>query len=146
MAIGRTFKESFLKGIRSLEIGSYGLENLNVDLNTMKVKLKTPNAERVWYIAQALRTGMNIQEIHDLTWIDPWFLNNIKQIIDMEEKIKAVRNSPEIRNLNLEETNPLLSPKNPPTPPLRTQADSPRRKKRGDLKKGKVGGLLIPTY
>jgi carbamoyl-phosphate synthase large subunit len=92
MAIGRTFKESFLKAIRSLEIGSYGLENLNVDLNTMKVKLKTPNAERVWYIAQALRAGMNIQEIYDLTWIDPWFLNNIKQIIDMEERIKGFGN------------------------------------------------------
>jgi len=118
MAIGRTFKESFLKAIRSLEIGSYGLENLKVDLNSMKAKLKTPNAERVWYIAQALRAGMNIQEIHDLTWIDPWFLNNIKQIIDMEEKIKAVRNSPEIRNSNLEETNPLLSPNNPPSHPL----------------------------
>jgi carbamoyl-phosphate synthase large subunit len=92
MAIGRTFKESFLKAIRSLEIESYGLENLNVDLNTMKVKLKTPNAERVWYIAQALRAGMNIQEIYDLTWIDPWFLNNIKQIIDMEERIQEFGN------------------------------------------------------
>jgi carbamoyl-phosphate synthase large subunit len=127
MAIGRTFKESLLKAIRSLEIGSYGLENLSVDLNTMKVKLKTPNAERVWYIAQALRAGMNIQEIYDLTWIDPWFLNNIKQIIDMEERIQAVRNYPEIRNLNLEETNP-------PTPPLEKGG-------KGGFEKGEGGNI-----
>jgi len=144
MAIGRTFKESFLKAIRSLEIGSYGLENLNVDLNTMKVKLKTPNAERVWYIAQALRTGMNIQEIYDLTWIDPWFLNNIKQIIDMEEKIKAVRNYPEIRNLNLEETNPHLSPKNPPTHPFPHSggfAEAKEKGGKGGFEKGEGGGI-----
>jgi hypothetical protein len=118
MAIGRTFKESLLKAIRSLEIGSYGLENLNVELSAIQARLKTPNAERVWYIAQALRAGMTIQDIYELTWIDPWFLNNIKQIIEMEEKIKAVSDFAEIRNSNLEETNPLLSPNKPPTPPL----------------------------
>jgi carbamoyl-phosphate synthase large subunit len=118
MAIGRTFKESLLKAIRSLEIGSYGLENLDVELSVIKAKLKTPNAERVWYIAQALRAGITIHDIYELTWIDPWFLHNIKQIIDMEGKIKAVRNSPEIRSSDLEETNPLLFPNNPPIPPL----------------------------
>jgi carbamoyl-phosphate synthase large subunit len=96
MAIGRTFKESLLKAIRSLEIGSYGLEDLNVELSAIQSKLKTPNAERVWYIAQALRAGMTIHEIYELTWIDPWFLNNIKQIIDMEGKIKATRNNPSL--------------------------------------------------
>jgi carbamoyl-phosphate synthase large subunit len=96
MAIGRTFKESLLKAIRSLEIGSYGLENLDVELNVIKAKLKTPNAERVWYIAQALRAGMTIHDIYELTWIDPWFLNNIKQITDMEEKIKVTRNNPSL--------------------------------------------------
>jgi carbamoyl-phosphate synthase large subunit len=89
MAIGRTFKESLQKALRSLEIESYGLEDLNVDIKTIKAKLKTPNAERVWYIAQALRSGMSVHEIYDLTWIDPWFLNNIKQIIEMEDKIKG---------------------------------------------------------
>ncbi len=88
MAIGRTFKESLQKAIRSLEIESYGFEELNVDIKTIKSKLKTPNSERVWYIAQALRSGMSIEEIYELTWIDPWFLHNIKQIIDIEEKIK----------------------------------------------------------
>jgi len=89
MAIGRTFKESLMKAIRSLEIGSYGFENLNADLNMIKAELKTPNAERVWHIAQALRAGMNIQEIYELTLIDPWFLNNIKQIIHMEKQIQS---------------------------------------------------------
>src|SRR4030042_791721 len=105
MAIGRTFKESLQKALRSLEIGSYGLEDLNDDIKTIKSKLKTPNAERVWYIAQALRAGMPIQEIYDLTWIDPWFLNNIKQIIEMEERIKDSR----VKN---------QKKSNPPSPPL----------------------------
>ncbi len=88
MSIGRTFKESLQKALRSLENGSYGLEDINDDINVIKSRLKNPNAERVWYIAQALREGMSIQEIYELTWIDLWFLHNIKQIIDMEEKIK----------------------------------------------------------
>ncbi len=88
MAIGRTFKESLQKAMRSLEIDSYGLEEIGVDINSIKAKLKIPNSERVWYIAQALRQGMSIQEIYELTWIDPWFLHNIKQIVDTEEKIK----------------------------------------------------------
>jgi carbamoyl-phosphate synthase large subunit len=88
MSIGRTFKESLQKAIRSLEIGSYGLDNIHADINVIKSKLKTPNAERIWYIAQALREGMSIHEIYELTRIDPWFLNNIKQIVDVEENIK----------------------------------------------------------
>ena len=88
MAIGRTFKESFQKAIRSLEIGTRGLEDVSSDMTLIKSKLKTPSAERVWYIAQAMREGMSIQEIYELTWIDPWFLENIRQIIEKEEEIK----------------------------------------------------------
>ncbi|MEW6002882.1 MAG: carbamoyl-phosphate synthase large subunit, partial [Nitrospirota bacterium] len=91
MSIGRTFKESLQKAIRSLEISSYGLEEVDADMNLIKAKLKNPNSERVWYIAQALRKGMNIQEIYDLTRIDPWFLNNIKQIVEMENEIRGSR-------------------------------------------------------
>jgi len=94
MSIGRTFKESLQKAIRSLETGSYGFENTDADISVIKSRLKTPNAERIWYIAQALREGMSIQEIHDLTWIDPWFLENMKQIIDMEERIHAFHKNP----------------------------------------------------
>lgn len=102
MAIGRTFKESLQKALRSLEIGSYGFEDISVDIKTIKAKLKTPNAERVWYIAQALRAGMLIQEIYDLTWIDPWFLYNIKQIIDMENKIKGQSPKSKVKSFNPE--------------------------------------------
>jgi carbamoyl-phosphate synthase large subunit len=101
MAIGRTFKESLQKAIRSLEIESYGFEEINVDIRTIKSRLKTPNAKRIWYIAQALRSGMSVQEIYELTWIDPWFLNNIKQIIDMEEKIKVQNSNSKIKISNL---------------------------------------------
>ena len=94
MSIGRTFKESLQKAIRSLEIGTRGLEDISADMGIIKARLKTPNAERIWYIAQAMREGMSIQEIYDLTWIDPWFLHNIRQIIDMEEQIKSLRNDP----------------------------------------------------
>ena len=89
MSIGRTFKESLQKAIRSLEIGIHGFDDIQADSSVIKAKLKTPNAERIWYVAQALRTGMSIQEIYELTWIDPWFLENIRQIIEMEEEIKV---------------------------------------------------------
>ena len=89
MSIGRTFKESLQKAIRSLEIGIYGLDTINTDMSVIKAKLKTPNAERIWHVAQALRSGMSIQDIYELTWIDPWFLENIRQIIEMEEEIKV---------------------------------------------------------
>ena len=102
MSIGRTFKESLQKAIRSLEIDSYGLENLKVDINMIKAKLKTPNAERVWYIAQAMREGMSLQEIYELTWVDPWFLHNIKQIIDMEEEIITQSSKFKVQSSNSE--------------------------------------------
>jgi len=88
MSIGRTFKESLQKAIRSLENSTYGFEEIDTTPAALKAKLKIPNAERLWHVAQAMRNGMTIDEIHELTWIDPWFLNNMKQIVEMEEKIK----------------------------------------------------------
>jgi len=96
MSIGRTFKESLQKAIRSLEIGSYGFEEMDISTAELKAKLKMPNADRLWYIAQAMRNGMSVNEIYELTWIDPWFLNNIRQIVEMEEKIKKVSNTPSL--------------------------------------------------
>jgi len=103
MAIGRTFKESFQKALRSLEIGSSGFESRLFDLDdetrralTVKEqqllveKLRTPNWERLWYVADALRSGMTVAEIHKHTAIDPWFLHNIRQIIEMEGRLKKV--------------------------------------------------------
>ncbi|MEW6571013.1 MAG: carbamoyl-phosphate synthase large subunit [Nitrospirota bacterium] len=91
MSIGRTFKESLQKAIRSLEIGSYGFEEVEASISEIRLKLKTPCAERVWHIAQAFRKGASVQDIYELTWIDPWFLHNIRQIVEMEEKIKTLK-------------------------------------------------------
>lgn len=113
MSIGRTFKESLQKAIRSLEIGTRGLEEVDADMQLIKSKLKTPNAERIWYIAQAMREGMSIREIYERTWIDPWFLHNIKQIVDMEAEIKG----------SSERITPPLDPSNPrPLEPLISKA------------------------
>ncbi|MBF0318579.1 MAG: carbamoyl-phosphate synthase large subunit [Nitrospirae bacterium] len=89
MAIGRTFKESLQKAIRSLEADTCGLEIIpGLTRSILKGKLQTPNAERLWYVAQALRNGFDVQWIYDMTKIDPWFLNNIKEIVDMEGVIR----------------------------------------------------------
>ncbi len=88
MSIGRTFKESLQKALRSLENGSYGLEEVAGDFEKIKKKLKIPSAERIWYVAQALRTGMTVEEIYEHSMIDPWFLNNLREIIEFEEEIK----------------------------------------------------------
>lgn len=89
MAVGRTFKEAVGKAIRSLEINSYGFEEKNCTDEHIRWKLKNPNSERLWYVAEAIRRGFSVQEIYELSHIDPWFLNNIKEIVDLEEKIRA---------------------------------------------------------
>jgi len=88
MAIGRTFKEALGKAIRSLEIGSYGFEEIDATVDEIRWRLKNPTAERLWYIAEAIRRGFSTEEIYELSGIDPWFLNNIKEIVEIEEKLK----------------------------------------------------------
>ncbi len=87
MAIGRTFKESLQKAIRSLEIDSAGFDNKTDDIELVQEKLRKPNPERLWYIADAFRCGMDLDEVFELTYIDPWFLQNIKQIVDAEDNL-----------------------------------------------------------
>jgi len=88
MAIGRTFKEALGKAISSLEIDSCGLEPcLDSDDREITEKLRIPNWERLWYVAEALRRQMPVDEIQRLTSIDPWFLDQIAQIIRAEEWI-----------------------------------------------------------
>ncbi|MEW6408493.1 MAG: carbamoyl-phosphate synthase large subunit [Nitrospirota bacterium] len=93
MAIGRTFKEALQKAIRSLEIDRYGLESYRKSKadsrELIKEGLKTPNWERVWYIGEAIKAGFSIDEIFDLTKIDRWFLNNIREIISFESLIMS---------------------------------------------------------
>ena len=85
MAIGRTFKEALQKALRSLEIKRFGLlgdgADRDVDLQTLRLKLAIPNAERIFYVAQAFKKGAAIDEIHELTKIDRWFLRNIAEIV-----------------------------------------------------------------
>jgi len=88
MSIGRTFKESLHKAIRSLEIDSYGFETQTNDLDLVKQKLMTPTSERLWYLGDAFRLGMSVEEANSLSKIDHWFLYNIKQIIDFELILK----------------------------------------------------------
>ncbi|NPA54214.1 MAG: carbamoyl-phosphate synthase large subunit [Aquificae bacterium] len=91
MAIGRTFKESFQKALRSLELGRYGfyigLEK--EDEETIRQKIITPNADRVWYIAEAFRRGYTVEDVHNLSHIDKWFLHQIKEIIDFEKELST---------------------------------------------------------
>ncbi len=94
MAIGRTFKESLQKALRGLEIGAHGLGGGKwgggreiLDRELIERKLITPCAERIFYIRHAYRAGFTLEEIHQLTRIDPWFLDNIKQIVEMEDEL-----------------------------------------------------------
>jgi len=91
MAIGRTFKEALQKALRSLEIGLAGLDDLKHSPNDdeLKKNLRIPNALRVLYIKEAIKRGYSIEEIYNLTQIDPWFLENIRQIVELEKEIKT---------------------------------------------------------
>src|SRR5690348_11138202 len=91
MAIGRTFKEALQKALRSLEIKRFGLcydgADRKVDLETLRLKLAIPNAERIFYIGQAFLKGASIDEVFDLTKIDRWFLRNIQQLTDAAKNL-----------------------------------------------------------
>jgi len=97
MAIGRTFKEALQKGLRSLEIGRFGLgadgkdESLPTKLE-IEQNLATPNSQRIFYLRFALLAKMSIQSIYELTGIDPWFLYQLQQIVDFEQKIAGTEN------------------------------------------------------
>jgi len=107
MAIGRTFQESFQKSLRSLEIGSYGLEPkldplLDKDAARKKLmqELRVPGAERVWYIADAFRFSMTLDEVFALTFIDPWFLSQIEELVQIEgEIVRSKKKTPSAERL-----------------------------------------------
>ena len=94
MAIGRTFEEALQKAIRSLDIDRYGLgadgrDEPIADISELKRLLANPTDKRIFYIRDAMLAGMSIEEIHQLTHIDPWFLHKIKNIVDMEKKLRS---------------------------------------------------------
>src|SRR5262245_57490002 len=84
MAIGRTFQESFQKALRGLEVGVDGLNQRTRDRETIETELGDPGPDRHWYVGEAFETGMTLEEVHELTRIDPWFLAQIKDIVDVE--------------------------------------------------------------
>ncbi len=99
MAIGRTFKESLQKALRGLEIGHFGLGGGKKDLwgtakqpdmDEITSKLAKPNENRIFYIRFALKAGMSLEQIFDLTNIDPWFLDQLQQLITIEDELRQV--------------------------------------------------------
>ena len=84
MAIGRTFQESFQKALRGLEVGVDGLNQKTTDREKLQVELGEPGPERIWYVGDAFAQGFTLDEVHALTSIDPWFLAQIKEIVDIE--------------------------------------------------------------
>ncbi|MGO8690663.1 MAG: carbamoyl-phosphate synthase large subunit [Thermoguttaceae bacterium] len=98
MAIGRTFKESFQKALRGLEVGSFGLGCDGKDLwgtaeqpsaEEVRAKLASAGESRLWYLRYAMKYGISLEEIYDLTAIDPWFLENLREIVAMEDRLRA---------------------------------------------------------
>jgi carbamoyl-phosphate synthase large subunit len=84
MAIGRTFQESFQKALRGLEVGVDGMNQRTRDRETIETELGAPGPDRIWYVGDAFESGMSLEEVHELTHIDPWFLVQIKDIVDIE--------------------------------------------------------------
>jgi carbamoyl-phosphate synthase large subunit len=84
MAIGRTFQESFQKALRGLEVGVDGLNQRTRDRETLERELGEPGPERIWYVGDAFENGFSLEEVYRLTRIDPWFLDQIKEIVELE--------------------------------------------------------------
>jgi len=89
MAIGRTFQESFQKALRGLEVGVDGLDEKTTDLDTITKEIGVPGPERIWYVGDAFRMGLSVDEVFNISKIDPWFLVQLKDIIDREQALKG---------------------------------------------------------
>jgi carbamoyl-phosphate synthase large subunit len=87
MAIGRNFQESFQKALRGLEVGVDGLDPLSKDIDLITKELGVPRSERIWYVGDAFRMGLSVEQVFNISKIDPWFLAQIKDIIDREKEL-----------------------------------------------------------
>jgi len=87
MAIGRTFNEALQKGLRSLEIGVSGLEPFGTELDRLSDVLRTPCPDRIFAIGDAFRAGMTVEQVYQLSFVDPWFLREMREIVKMETAI-----------------------------------------------------------
>ena len=108
MAIGRTFVESLQKALRSLETGLSGLDEIEIeglghgeDRAALRAALGTPTPDRLRVVAQALRMGVTRKDIHDACMIDPWFIDRMAEIVDMEERIRRFGLPPDSANLRM---------------------------------------------
>ena len=105
MAIGRTFKEAFQKALRGLEVGSFGFGNDGKDLwgtaaepslDDIRARVATADPDRVWYLRYAFKAGLSVEELHELTAIDRWFLDQLQQIVEIESAVRAVGTLPAV--------------------------------------------------
>ncbi|MFM8804021.1 MAG: carbamoyl-phosphate synthase large subunit, partial [Planctomycetia bacterium] len=99
MAIGRTFKEAFQKALRGLEVGSFGFGCDGKDLwgtaaepapDDIRARIATADPDRVWYLRYAFKAGMTVEEVHELTAIDRWFLDQLQQLVEIESLVRTV--------------------------------------------------------
>ncbi|MDP1895403.1 MAG: carbamoyl-phosphate synthase large subunit, partial [Hydrogenophaga sp.] len=88
MAMGRTFQESFQKALRGLEVGVDGMNEKTQDRETLERELGEPGPERIWYVGDAFAAGWSMEEVHQFTKIDPWFLVQIEQIVKIELQLE----------------------------------------------------------
>ncbi|MGL4231558.1 MAG: carbamoyl-phosphate synthase large subunit [Casimicrobium sp.] len=88
MAMGRTFQESLQKALRGLEVGVDGFNLKSVDPDKIGEQISNPTPDRLWYVADAFGVGMTVEEVFELTAIDPWFLAQIKELVDLELAIE----------------------------------------------------------
>jgi carbamoyl-phosphate synthase large subunit len=89
MAMGRTFQESFQKALRGLEVGVDGMNEKTQDREVLEKELGAPGPDRIWYVGDAFAQGMSVEEVHDLTKIDPWFLVQIEDIVKIELELET---------------------------------------------------------
>jgi carbamoyl-phosphate synthase large subunit len=89
MAMGRSFQESFQKALRGLEVGVDGLDSITDDKDRIVKEMGEPGPERIWYVADAFRLGLSIDEVFDITKIDRWFLVQIEEIIQLEKSLSG---------------------------------------------------------
>ncbi|MFP5400389.1 MAG: carbamoyl-phosphate synthase large subunit, partial [Gammaproteobacteria bacterium] len=102
MAMGRSFQESFQKALRGLEVGAYGLDEIEADSADLEHELSSAGPQRIWYVGQAFREGMTLEQVHNLTKIDPWFLAQIEDIV-LSEKALAGRSLKALQAAELRE-------------------------------------------
>jgi len=91
MAMGRTFQESFQKALRGLEVGVDGMNEKTQDREVLEKELGTPGPERIWYVGDAFAAGWSLEEVFNLTKIDPWFLIQIEEIVKIELELERHR-------------------------------------------------------